>query len=46
LYDQDGDLKRQLDALLKREEQLQKEFDEKEEALGYMTLLLAHRAVT
>jgi hypothetical protein len=37
LYDQDGDLKKQLDALLKREEQLQKEFDEKEEALGDIT---------
>jgi hypothetical protein len=40
LYDQDGELKKQLDTLLKKEEQLQKEFDEKEEALG-ATLLSA-----
>jgi hypothetical protein len=34
LYDQDHDLKKQLDALLKQEEHLQKLFDEKEEAMG------------
>jgi hypothetical protein len=34
LYDEDGELKKQLDALLKKEEHLQKLFDEQEEARG------------
>jgi hypothetical protein len=34
LYDQDHDLKKQLEALLKQEEHLQRLFDEKEEAMG------------
>ncbi len=34
MYDEDNELKKQMDSLLKKEEHLQKLFEEKEEALG------------
>jgi hypothetical protein len=36
LYDEDNELKKQLDSLLKKEEQLQRLFDEQEEARGVL----------